>query len=51
MKFHEKESKKVSYQGIAHLEMNGIHFIAVGDYYDGHAGLVPGKVYSLTVEA
>lgn len=42
------ESEPVTYQGIASLTgRTGAKYIAVGDYYDGHAGLKPGVLYKI----
>jgi hypothetical protein len=41
-------SEVVSYQGIASINVNGITYIAVGDYFDGHTPMIPGKVYQIS---
>jgi hypothetical protein len=42
------QSVYVSYQGIASLTVRGSHYIAVGDYYEGHTPMEPGKIYQVT---
>lgn len=46
--FMPRESETVSYQGIATLTTGTVHYIAFGDYYDGHGPIKPGVVYRLT---